>query len=385
MNIIELFDPVALEKPPFIAESPNLFSRNIQVNTESHPIESLKGVKVVIMGVMEDRNSYNTGSSLSPDHIRSSLYQLYRNNHKLAIADLGNLKAGNTFHDTYAALKWVLAGLFEQHIMAIVLGGTQDLTIPIYESYEKINEKVNIAVVDPRIDADLNNTDNYRSHSFLNTFLFPLKMSLEQFSLIGLQEYYADSALMNRLDEYHFDYQRLGVNRQKITSVEPVFRDSHIVSIDVSAIRQSELMGHFYPSPNGFNGEEICRLSRLAGLSNNIKCLGLFELNPRFDVNNQSASLCAQIIWYFLEGYGSKIIETPKDDDNQFKKFLVKSDESDHEIVFYKSLHTQRWWMQIPIVNSRHYRFISCTVDDYNQACNHEVPDKWLKAYQRLN
>jgi len=385
MEILKLFDPVALEKPPFIAESPNLFSRNIKVNTDSHPIESLQDIKVVIMGIPEDRNAYNTGSALSPDHIRTALYQLFRNNHRLSIADFGNIKAGNTFHDTYAAAQWVLDELFSHNIMVILLGGTQDITIPVYKSLENNLENLAVSIIDARIDVDINNPENHMAHSFLNPLLIKVPESLKQFNLVGLQEYYTDNALLTRIHKNHFEYQRLGTLRQNMGEAEPAFRDAHLISLDVSSIKQSELMGHYYPSPNGFTGEEICRMARLAGLSDQVKCFGLFELNPRYDVNNQSASLCAQIIWYFLEGYGSKILEKPRDNDPQFKKFMVKNDQNDHDIVFFKSLHTQRWWMQVPIVKTGTYKFISCTVNDYNEACNHELPDKWLKAYQRLN
>ena len=29
--------------------------------------------------------------------------------------------------------------------------------------------------------------------------------------------------------------------------------------------------------------------------------------------------------------------------------------------------------------------YVACTIRDYQNACNGEIPDKWLKNYQRLS
>jgi formiminoglutamase len=385
MEISSFLDPVSLEKPDFVIESDELFARNISVHTEANPFPSIEDVDIAIVGIPEDRNSYNNGSSLAPDAIRQSLYQLYAHQSKLKIADLGNIKTGTTFNDTYAAVKWVVSHLIENNITIVVLGGTQDLTIPIYEAFENYHHQINLSVIDPRIDADSNNLDIHKSNSFLNKLVYGNKQSLHNFSLLGYQEYYTDSKQVKEIDDLYFESCRLGIIREEFHNVEPLMRDSHLVSMDASAIKHSEMQAHFNPSPNGFYGEEICRISRLAGLSDSLKCFALFETNPRFDLNNQAANLMAQIIWYFIEGRSLRNIEIPSETDNNYKKFVVKTEQVGHDIEFVKSIVTNRWWLKIPLINSKSHEYIACTVDDYNQACNDEIPEKWLKAYQRLN
>lgn len=63
-------------------------------------------------------------------------------------------------------------------------------------------------------------------------------------------------------------------------------------------------------SPNGFYGEEICAISRYAGISDKVSSFGIYEYNSKHDSNYQTAHLIAQMIWYFIEGvnYRPKII-----------------------------------------------------------------------------
>ena len=76
--------------------------------------------------------------------------------------------------------------------------------------------------------------------------------------------------------------------RQAIYLTEPLFRDSDVAIFDISAVRQSDAPGTMSPSPNGFYGEEICLLSRYAGISDNLKIFGLFDVNPEFDIRFQT-------------------------------------------------------------------------------------------------
>ena len=108
-----------------------------------------------------------------------------------------------------------------------------------------------------------------------------------------------------------FESIRLGDARKEIRETEPLIRDSVFVSIDMGAVRHADAPGASTPSPNGFFGDELCQLSRYAGLSEQPSVLGIFELNPSSDTNGQTAHLAAQTAWYFLDGYAHRIPENP--------------------------------------------------------------------------
>ena len=86
-----------------------------------------------------------------------------------------------------------------------------------------------------------------------------------------------------------------------IRYVEPVLRDANIVTLDLKSIRSSELSSKQKFSPNGFDGKEICAISRYAGISNKVSSFGIYEYLPSFE-DEATEMLIAQIMWYFIEG-----------------------------------------------------------------------------------
>ena len=155
---------------------------------------------------------------------------------------------------------------------------------------------------------------------------------------------------------------------------------------DISAVRQSESPGTFSPSPNGFYGEEICLLSRYAGISDNLKIFGLFDVNPEYDIRLQTAGLAAQILWFFLEGFSQKQYETPAlniGNSGRFIKYHVRITDLEDDMIFVKSNLTDRWWIELPFGNDQNI-YIACSHEDYLKANRNEVPDRWVKAVERL-
>jgi hypothetical protein len=76
----------------------------------------------------------------------------------------------------------------------------------------------------------------------------------------------------------------------------------------------------------------------------------------------------------------------PKNAEN-FQKFTVKLDEMDHEIVFWKSKSSDRWWMELPFGDREKFerhQMIPCNYSDYEMACKEEIPDRWMKVYNKL-
>jgi hypothetical protein len=112
-------------------------------------------------------------------------------------------------------------------------------------------------------------------------------------------------------------------------------------------------------------------------------------MNPDIDKQEQTSNLLAQMIWYFIDGYYNRKNDFPYKEKDNYIKYLVTFKNHQHEIIFYKSKKSNRWWMEIPCpVNlklkyKRHY-LISCSYNDYQTACKQEIPDRWWKGYQKL-
>jgi formiminoglutamase len=387
MNLNDYFDPVSLENPinDHLSDKA-VFCRNIYIHTPDSPIVRLEKFGLALMGVPEDRSATLSGSAMAPDLIRQKLYQLFRVNPSLKIIDLGNLKTGNKNQDTYFALRDVILEMSSHKLITICMGGSQDLTYGIYLAHEKMERKFSFATVDSRLDMGVI-ADEIKPESYLIPILSRKKELLFSYTNIGHQTYFVDHSDLDFLRDNFHNSIRLGEFRQDPGKVEPYLRDAAFLSLDMNAIRQADSPGCTKPSPNGFTGEEICQISRFAGLSNSMKTFGVFNILPVADLGEQSTHLAAQLLWYFMDGVSQRIEENPHASPDSFKKFIVSLNDMDHDIIFYKSLETDRWWFEVPVLQksrSRHV-LISCSHDDYVKACNHEIPDRWLNAFQKLN
>jgi arginase family enzyme len=385
MDLYEFLDPVSLEKPEeFLLSSPNIFGRNITTHTPDFKPDDFSNYQVALLGVPEDRNSHNRGTSLAPGKIRAKLHQLYKIKDNIKILDLGNIKQGNTFPDTYVALKEVLQFLISNNIVTILIGGSQELTIPAFQVIESQQSKINLTTIDRTIDIIKDSVET-TAESYLTELLFR-KRKLFRYYNLGHQLHLTDYVNTDLISKLYHDALRLGEIRSNITQVEPILRDSDIVSFDISAVRQSDAPGFFNPSPSGFSSEEACQLAKYSGLSDRANVFGLFETNPKYDTRDQTSDLAAQVIWYFLDGFSCRKPEFPESENKNFKTFIVGHSDLDYEITFYKSLVSERWWMEIPNPNKdNNTTLVSCSYSDYQNACEQEVPDLWWKSFQKLS
>ena len=361
----------------------------IKLFTDNDDEKTLGDFEVAILGVQEGRNALNNpGSALAPAEIRKYLYQLYRNSTEIKIVDLGDIRQGNEVSDTYFALKEILLLLFKAKVLPIIIGGGHDLTYAIYLAYEALGKIINMVTVDSLFD--LAKTDEeIHSRSYLSKIILHKPNFLFNFANIGYQTYFVDPGAIKLMNKLFFDVHRLGSVRDNIESAEPVIRDADVVSFDIGSVRQADAPGNGNATPNGFYGDEVCQLMRYAGLSEKVSSVGLFEVNPGFDQRGQTAHLAAQMLWYFLDGFAQRNNDFPDNNDGEYIKYYVDLEGHKEDIVFYKSKSTDRWWMEIPVSEEKRSKYrrhlmIPCAYQDYQTACNNEIPDRWWQAYQKL-
>jgi len=381
MDLNEYFEPVALDEPEdSFRFSDAMFGRNISIHTPNGAIDEISNYQIAILGVPEDRNSGNTGTSAAPDRIRSKLYELFRINEKLRIIDLGNLKKSSRVNDTYFGLRDVMMELLNNQVTVIVLGGSQDITHGIFMAYEQVKEAVNVVIIDSRFDIS---EGPLQSISWISHMLKGRK--LLGCTILGHQQYLVNKKDQEELERRNCEIIRLGSLRSNMSSAEPFLRDANLISLDIAAVKQSDAPGTRRPSPNGMLAEEVCQLARYAGMSDQASCFGLFEVNPEYDSNDQTVHLTAQAVWYFIEGFSQRKHEIPSQMSADFKVFLVNHQDMEHALTFYKSLVTGRWWMEIPVMKTGKPVMVACSDGEYQQACNHDIPEMWWKAFQKVN
>jgi len=366
-------------------QSSSCLGQNIQINCIQEGFPDLENVKIAIFAVNEDRNSQNNfGCGEGLHAIRTKLYELFPGNWDTNIADLGTVEKGNQVSDTYFAVKEIIASLIKRNIIPIIIGGGQDITYINYRAYDALEQSVNITTVDSRFDLG-NLEEELTSQSYLSKIIMQEPNNLFNYCNVGYQTYFNSQEEISLLDNLFFDTYRLG-EAKVLENIEPAFRNSDIVSIDIGAVRQSEAPGNNNSSPNGFYGEEICAISRYAGLSDKVSSFGIYEYNSKHDNNDQTAHLIAQMIWYFIEGVNFRVKDYPFSGRENYQKFTVLLEE-DEPLLFYKSNKSGRWWMEINILSNNKYKrhaLIPCTYKDYTDATKQVIPEKWYKAMRKM-
>ena len=366
--------------------SEQAFGNQIDIHTSKNGIpESVTEAKFAIIAVLENRSDINyLGESLDLLEIRKALYSLFPGNWSHKLVDLGNLQKGESVDDTYAALKRIMEPLLKKNIIPIILGGSQDLMYAMYRAYDNLEQTVNIVNVDSKFDFGVV-TQSVSNQSYMGKIITEEPHNLFNYSNIGYQTYFNAQEEIDLMQKLFFDAYRLGQVSNDISIVEPITRDADIVGIDLSAVKASEVSGNQNTSPNGLDGKEICAISRYAGISDKVSSFGVFEYRNSKD-EEITAMLVAQMIWYFIEGVNYRVKDypfTPKDD---YLKYIVPNDVE--EMVFYKSNKTERWWIEIPFISSlnnklKRHTLLPCTHQDYLNACNQIIPERWWMAYKK--
>lgn len=354
-----VFQETAFENLPSSAIRKN-------INVYSSKEDMLQNVQVALIGV----------DTSNADAIRRAFYPLAYNFPTLNIVDLGNLKK-----DTTSFIIPVLKELHDVDIIPVLLGGQTSHIYAQYQAHYAKRQLTNIAVVDERIHFDLGESDsfNYLNKIAENRKLFNL-------SVIASQSHFTPLAISKYFSNRFFESFGLGRVRKNIEELEPTLRDADLLAFNIPAIRSSDTMGQGNASPNGLFGEEACQIVRYAGLSDKLSSFGVYGYETNKDFAQQSAALIAQMVWYFLDGIQHRKHDFPKSTDN-LVEYIVEQKQLDHQITFWKSTKSGRWWMQVPIkTRKKHQRhkLIPCSLKDYQMASKGELPKRLMAAYQRF-
>ena len=345
--------------------------RIIKIYEERLP--DLEGIDLVLVGINEFRGAGFNSPQNAANAVRKQFYQLHYWHKDVAIADIGNIKTGASLNDSYAAVKIVLKELLQMNKTVIILGGSHDNTLAQYFAYKDLNQIIDATVIDATID--LRSESSLRSENFLMEMLTSEPNMVRHYNHIGFQSYFVHPRMLETIDKLRFDCYRVGTAKEKLEEMEPVIRNSDMLSWDIAAIKSSDAPAS-HCSPNGFSGEEACSLARYAGMSPSISSIGIYGFDAAKDENNLTALQIAQMLWYFLDGKSRSNQEAGLNEKESFNEFHTAFAEID--TIFMQSKKTGRWWMQLP-----NKKIIPCSYNDYLFASNNEIPERWLRAQER--
>ena len=355
------------------------------IKTYHSEFPDIKSGSIAIFYVPENRGSVTGEGESNSVGFREAFNRLHvGKNWKKDIYDLGDILPGKELKDTYFALSNVVSELVKSNVLPLIVGGSQDLLMGIYDGYAKLEQLVNICSVDYSLDLG-DPQKNVDANSYLTPIMLKRPCYLFNHANIGLQIPYAKPKDLKLFEKLFFDICRLGEFNSDFRKAEPHLRNADIINIDFKSIKASEVFSHG-SNPNGFYAEQICQIARYAGISDKVNCTGIFNYT---DKNEISDKLMADIIWYFCDGFYSRWGDFPMGSKSNYKRFSVFLEEGQYTIVFFKSNKSDRWWMEVPYPPAegkkyeRHH-LVPCNKEDYDKAMKNEMPDLWWKTYQKL-
>jgi formiminoglutamase len=355
-------------------------------HTEGFP--NWKDADIAIIGVDEYKgeNPKTEGSHYLRKSFRQAFYQLAPHS-AYKLVDLGNLRIGDSIETTYERLAEVCEVLMTHGTIPVIIGGSHDLDYAQFKAYERLNKHITMLNVDATTDLDVNtsvSSSNHLRHIFAHrpNYLF-------DYAQIGHQRFFTDKKILDALTLLGYEMKSLGQLRDDFKAVEPIIRESDMMSFDLSAIRRGDapavLGGHVF----GLTGEEACQLCWYAGLSDRLSSVGFYGFDPSKDeADPLTAELLSVMVWYFVEGFGKRQVE------QSFKssfhiRYTVPMEEQGVELVFYQSKQSGKWWMETGFDgqdDTTHFsrnKIIACGYEDYQLALKGQVPERWIKAVDK--
>ena len=173
-NLTDFLDPLHVAS---ISEDADLkegqLGRSIGIYETEFP--DLSETDIVIAGCEDLRGDGNpSGDKAGIDNIRKELYSLYYWHKEVKIADIGNIRIGKSLADTYAAIKTVSEELIRNGKTFILLGGSHDLSMAMYDAYRAMNKIIEVTAVDAYIDLSIDNPVKSRNFCSKELIVNPL-------------------------------------------------------------------------------------------------------------------------------------------------------------------------------------------------------------------
>ncbi len=377
MDLKLFFDPVEIDQDKI----PSSFQNSIYIN--QHKMPDYDGLDLALIGLSDFRGAGIAPNTKAADEIRQQLYQLKKGSGEYGVIDMGNFRNGPALEDTYLRLKEVCSYLLDKEIVPVLFGGSQDLCLGQYFSYEDKEKLISILNVDNRIDLD----SSEQSNAYLSKVFSHSPNYLFNYYHLGYQSYLTDQKDLALIDELSFEAYRLGEIKGNLKEFEPLVRDADMLTIDMSALQSSYAPGAIDPKVFGLTGEEACQLSWYAGQNEKLSSIGIYNYLPEKDSpDKQTAFVISTLIWYFIEGYynrkGDKRFKS-----NDYLMYEVHLGGEPESIRFYKSKLSEKWWMEIQSPKDaglfNRNRVIACSYTDYETATKGEVPDRWINFFNK--
>lgn len=258
------------------------------------------------------RNQGRVGAQNGPDAIRNRLAKIPIHNQQKDLLDFGNIYCEQEdLEASQAYLRQATHQLKTNNVFPIVLGGGHDISYGSFmgiRDFIQANNDSKIGILNFDAHFDLRPMiEKPTSGTVFNQIYHDLRKEGEEFEyfVLGIQEQGNSKALFDVAHELRTDYMtNFECEISNMSSVQSRLKqfldkiDYLYITIDLDGFSSAYAPGVSAPSPLGFEPKFVWNV--LDFVAKNTKVVGcdIAELNPKFDVDNHTASLAARLVDY---------------------------------------------------------------------------------------
>ncbi|NNK75558.1 MAG: formimidoylglutamase [Maribacter sp.] len=259
------------------------------------------------------RNQGRKGALSGPDAIRTQLAKMP--NHldaEMKFVDHGTIECSNG--DMEAAqnlLKHEVSLLLAHKVFPILIGGGHEIAYGHYNGISKYigtNETIGIINFDAHFDLRTNENGNNSGTPFFQ-IAEDCKENGSSFNYLclGIRKDANDKNLFETAHELNVDY--LENNKFSMDHAKSIVRkvldfiqkvDHIYVTIDLDGFSSAYAPGVSAPSPIGFTPTIVLETLEVLIKSNKLISIDIAEMNPKYDIDNQTAKLAASLIHHIM-------------------------------------------------------------------------------------
>jgi formiminoglutamase len=259
------------------------------------------------------RNQGRAGAALGPDAIRRRFGKMP--NHlpeNCALFDFGNFNCEDgDMEATQAALAQGVENLRDEDLFCVVLGGGHDMAYGHFQGLKRSlggDQVLGIINFDAHFDLRSNRNGNNSGTPFFQIGSECKETETDfRYLCLGIREDANDRALYDTTSVFGVNY--LEIERFQMPHLELVLQeieyfikgvDAVYVTIDLDGFSSAYAMGVSAPSPMGFNPQLVTECLKAIIHSKKMAGLDIAEMNPEYDIDNQTANLAASLLHFAI-------------------------------------------------------------------------------------
>ncbi|MBP7172508.1 MAG: arginase [Cloacibacterium sp.] len=320
----------------------------------------------IVLIFCSDYRGANRGKEVDSSLFRRHFYPLSKNDWEISLVDLGDVILGKTLEDTRFVVEELISLCLHKNCIPIVIGGSLDLIKSEVFSLNFHQKNLEWTHIGAKINFSTQENEITANNALFKVFT-DKQLSIKNFHFLGYQQHLNNTETLKLLENVDFNCLRLSELVGNTHRAEPFFRKSDFVSVDCNAVESRGEPFSIAPQVNGFNNREICALMKDAGLSQNLKAVGIFNFSYQGNANVQ---LLAQMIWYLVDGIN---IRKSHPKEQSFETYLVLVD--DQEYTFRREIFSNSWYFGNAEMLEN---CLPCSAEDYEEAKRGNLNKRFL-------